>query len=90
MELRASCCSRCCTCCPGERILALSHTDTWIGILFTVIGAAWVFKGTLYLAWPEFGLRMIARGVAFSDAKWSVAGSLMFVFAGIAVWGLVR
>lgn len=72
---------------PGAALLALAHTDTWIGIAFTVIAVMFVFKGALYLTFPEFGLRTIQHGLKLSDRKWGSAGVFFAALALLAAWG---
>jgi uncharacterized protein YjeT (DUF2065 family) len=75
---------------PGAILLALAHTDTWTGIVLTILGGAWTLKGTLYLTFPEFGQRMVRKGLALSDAQWSFAGIFLLALTILALLPFLR
>lgn len=61
----------------GSLIVAFHNIWSGIPVLLTLYGWGSVLKGTIYLCFPEVGLRSIENGTKMPRQKWVLAGCLL-------------
>ena len=73
----------------GSLLVAFHNVWSGIPILLTVYGWAQLFKGTLYLFFPSYGLRQLARVTPETTNWFRLPGIPFLVVAALLAWHLV-
>lgn len=66
---------------PGTIIVAFHSVWSGFGLWLTLLGWAWVVKGTITFLWPPWGLRSMAR-VTLQNSRMFIVPGVAFVVAG--------
>jgi hypothetical protein len=71
--------------------IVVSFHNVWHGwpLIFTIVGWAQVFKGTLYLVAPKFGMKALAR--VSPERAWEfVVGGLVMLALSVVMWYVIQ
>jgi len=74
----------------GSIIVAFHNVWSGLPAVLTVMGWAQVFKGALYLIYPQVGLKMIGRVSEEKSREFVYGGAVALVFAALLGWQLLR
>ena len=74
--------------CLGALIVAFHNVWSGLPMIVTLLGWGWTIKGTLYLVYPQHGMKMLQR--VSIDRAWEfvVAGVVLVVIAGVVTYSL--
>lgn len=73
-------------------VLIVAFHNRWSGwpTVVTVLGWAWLIKGTLYLTFPRFGMFWLRRLSVERSHEFVLAGFALLILAGIVAIPLLR
>jgi hypothetical protein len=74
---------------PGALIAGFHNVWRGIPLVLTLIGWAWVIKGTLYLLVPGFGLRLISRVSAERAHEFVIGGMVLVGVSALLAYPLL-
>jgi len=72
----------------GSLLVAFHNVWSGIPILVTLYGWAQLFKGTLYLFFPSYALRLLARVTPENRTFFRLPGIPLLIMAALLVWHL--
>ncbi len=73
---------------PGLIIIGFHPVYSWPGVLFTLLGWAWVIKAAVYMVAPGVGVRQMTHGADKTKITWLIAGSVMVFVALLLAFSL--
>ena len=73
----------------GALIVAFHNVWQGIPIVVTLLGWGWTLKGLLYLTYPKWSMRMLARVSLKRSWEFAVAGAGMFAIGLLISYSLV-
>lgn len=76
--------------CAGSVIVAFHNVWTGIPIVLTVLGWAQVLKGTVYMLFPAFGLKQIARVTPERANLFRWPGIPLLIISALLAWHVLR
>ena len=72
----------------GALIVAFHNVWEGIPMVVTILGWAWTLKGLLYLAYPKWPMRLLARISLDKSWEFVVAGALLFAVGVLIAYSL--
>ena len=71
-------------------VLIVAFHNVWRGLpmIVTLLGWGWTVKGSLYLTYPQHGMRMLARVSLERAHEFVIAGVVLVVVAAVITYSL--